>query len=119
MAGNENSGQRKDKLIREGLMLAAKRVHDGDPQGRIKLAIACEAVVEAAVNGDLASFQEMANRIDGKAVQQLDVTTTHERSTSELTESELDAAIALARATRLAGGKEAKAGSPAKPDRVH
>lgn len=94
MAGNSNSGQRKDKLIREALMLAAKRVHDGDPKGRIKLAIAAEAVVEAAVAGDLAAFKEMADRIDGKAVQQMDVTTTHERTVGEFTAAELDAAIA-------------------------
>lgn len=70
MAGNANSGQRKDKIIRDALTLAAKRVQEGDPQGRIKLAVACEKVVEAAVNGDLAAFKEMADRIDGKAIQQ-------------------------------------------------
>lgn len=119
MAGNANSGSKRDKLIREALRVAALRVVDGDPKGRIALAIAAEKVVNAAVEGDLAAFKEMADRIDGKAVQQMDVNTTHERSTSELTESEIDAAIALARSARLVGGKEAKAGSPAKPDRVH
>ena len=107
-------GQRKDKQIREALMLAAKRIDPRDPESRTYLAVAAEKVVIAAADGDLASFQEMANRLDGKAVQQLDVTTTHERPASEWTESELDAAIA-----RLAAGKAEKATSAEKPGRVH
>lgn len=67
MAGNANSGSKTDKLVREALMVAAKRIHKGDPEGRIKLAIAAEKVVEAAVEGDLASFKEVADRLDGKA----------------------------------------------------
>ncbi len=94
MAGNGNSGQRKDKLIREALMLAAHRVHDDDPQGRKKLAVAAAKVVEMAVEGDLAAFKEIADRIDGKAPQSLDVTTTHERAASELSDAELTAIIA-------------------------
>ena len=73
MAGPER-GQRKDKLIRDALRLAALRVVDGDPQGRTKLAIAAEQVVEAAVGGDLAAFKEIADRLDGRAVQQIDAT---------------------------------------------
>jgi hypothetical protein len=120
MAGNENSGQRKDKLIREALRVAALRVVDGDPKGRIALAIAAEKVVNAAVEGDLAAFKEMADRIDGKAVQQMDVTTTHERTVAEWTESELDRAIARLKATSGGtGGKAAKAASAPKSDRVH
>lgn len=94
MAGNSNSGQRKDKLIRDALMLAVNRVQEGDPQGRKKLAIAAAAVVEKAVEGDLAAFKEIADRIDGKAPQSLDVTTTHERAASELTDLELERIIA-------------------------
>lgn len=119
MAGNGNSGQRKDKLIRDALMLAAKRAIDGDEQGRTYLAKAAEEVVIAAANGDLAAFKEMADRLDGKAVQQMDVTTTHERPASEWNESELDAAIERARLARLAAGKAPKAPGPEKPGRVH
>lgn len=116
MAGTANSGQRKDKQIREALMLAAHRVDENDPQSRKKLYVAAAKVVEMAVQGDLAAFKEMADRIDGKAPQSLDVTTTHERSISEFTEAELDTAIArLAAAAR----ETAKAGGKAKPDIVH
>ena len=119
MAGNANSGSKRDKLIREAMMVAAKRTIDGDPHGRTYLAKAVEEVMIAAAKGDLAAFKEVADRIDGKAHQSMDVTTTHERSASELPESELDAAIAAARAARIAGGEKAPAGGKAKPDRVH
>lgn len=94
MAGNSNSGQRKDKLIRDALMLAVNRVQEGDPQGRKKLAIAAAAVVEKAVEGDLAAFKEIADRIDGKAPQSVDVTTRHEQPIFELTDAELEKIIA-------------------------
>lgn len=112
MAGNANSGQRKDKLVREALMIAAKRVHDGDPQGRVKLAIAAEKVVEAAVNGDLASFKEIADRLDGKAPQSMDITTTHDRPVREWTLSELDAELAR---RGIALGETPDTGGEAKP----
>jgi hypothetical protein len=94
MAGNGNSGQRKDKLIREALMLAAHRVHDEDPQGRKKLAVAAAKVVEMAVAGDLAAFKEIADRIDGKAPQSVDVTTRHEQPVFELSDADLEKIIA-------------------------
>lgn len=94
MAGNGNSGQRKDKLIREALMLAAHRVHDEDPHGRKKLAVAAAKVVEMAVAGDLAAFKEIADRIDGKAPQSVDVTTRHEQPITEWTDADLERVIA-------------------------
>jgi hypothetical protein len=109
MAGNTNSGQRKDKLIRDALMLAAHRVQEGDPEGRKKLAVAAAKVVEKAVEGDLAAFKEMADRIDGKSTQPVDVTTRHEPSISELDEAELDRRI---RELRIAAGKAPKAEKP-------
>lgn len=116
---HNNGGRKADKLIGDALRVAAKRVIEGDAQGRTYLAKAAEEIVLKAADGDIAAFKEMADRLDGKAVQQLDVTTTHERPASELTESELDAELTLARAARLAGGKEAPAGRSPKPNRVH
>jgi len=93
---HNNGGRKADKLIGDALRVAAKRVQEGDPQGRTKLAIAAEKVVEAAVEGDLAAFKEMADRIDGKAVQQMDVTTT-ERAVSDMTDDELTLIIRSAK----------------------
>lgn len=81
MAGNSNSGQRKDKLIADALRMAAVQVVKGDKLGRSRLRIAAEKVVLAAMDGDLPSFRELADRLDGKAIQQnestVDVTVTH------------------------------------------
>jgi hypothetical protein len=89
MAGSANSGQRKDKQIREALMVAANRIDENDPQSRKKLYVAAAKVVEMAVQGDLAAFREMADRIDGKAPQSLDVTTKQERSVDQMSDDEL------------------------------
>lgn len=113
MAGNGNSGQRKDKLIRDALMLAVNRVQEGDPQGRKKLAIAAAAVVEKAVEGDLAAFKEIADRIDGKAPQSVDVTTRHEQPITEWTDADLERVIADRSTSRT--GVAAKAEGPQKP----
>ncbi|MFO0476587.1 MAG: hypothetical protein ACK52K_15715 [Alphaproteobacteria bacterium] len=92
--GSASSGNKRDKLIRDALLIAVNRVQEGDPQGRKKLAIAAAAVVEKAVEGDLAAFREIADRIDGKAPQSVDVTTIHERAASELSDLELERIIA-------------------------
>ncbi len=115
MAGNANPGSKRDKIVRDALRLAAMRVVEGDAQGRIALAVAAEKVMQSAVDGDLAAFKEVADRLDGKAHQSMDVTTTHERSATEWTEPELDAAIERARIARAANGKAAKAEGSSKP----
>ena len=117
MAGNANSGSKRDKLVRDALILAAKRVHEGDPQGRTKLTVAAANIMELAVNGDLAAFKEVADRLDGKSPQSVDVTTTHERPIEELSDTELAAYIAR----RSAGGARTaeKASGETKPDPLH
>jgi hypothetical protein len=110
---NPSKGGKPDKLIRDALMLAVNRVQEGDPQGRKKLAIAAAAVVEKAVEGDLAAFKEIADRIDGKAPQSVDVTTRHEQPITEWTDADLERVIAdrSTSRTRVA----AKAEGPTKP----
>ena len=113
MAGNANSGSKRDKIVREALMLAAKRVHEGDPDGRIKLNVAAAKIVELAVQGDLAAFKEIADRIDGKAPQSVDVTTRHEQPITEWTDADLERVIADRSTSRT--GVAAKAEGPQKP----
>jgi hypothetical protein len=60
----QTKGGKPDKLIRDALMAATRQ----SPQ---KLKQACEATLDKAAEGDLASLQFMADRIDGKAVQAL------------------------------------------------
>ena len=45
-------------------MRAVKRVQEG--QDAKQLERLADSIVEQAINGDLAAFQEIANRIDGK-----------------------------------------------------
>jgi hypothetical protein len=70
MAGVAGKSGRKDKLWRDALMLAVKR--EGI-DGRVLLAKAAEACAEAAANGDLAAMKEIGDRIDGKAIQQTEI----------------------------------------------
>ncbi len=111
--GSPTSGNKRDKLIRDALMLAVNRVQEGDPQGRKKLAIAAAAVVEKAVEGDLAAFKEIADRIDGKAPQSVDVTTRHEQPITEWTDADLERVIADRSTSRT--GVAAKAEGQTKP----
>ncbi len=113
MAGNANSGSKREKIVREALMLAAKRVHEGDPDGRIKLNVAAAKIVELAVEGDLAAFKEIADRIDGKAPQSVDVTTRHEQPITEWTDADLERVIADRSTSRT--GVAAKAEGQTKP----
>lgn len=76
MAGNENSGSKRDKLIRDALTIAAKRVHEGDPEGRIKLTVAAAKIMNMACEGDIAAFKEVADRIDGKSIQSHEIDST-------------------------------------------
>ena len=80
------------------------------------LAKIAQKCVEAAVEGDMQAIKEIGDRIDGKAPQSLDVTTTHERAVSELTDAEL-AAIVSSRGSSN-GAVEAPAGK-AKPNPIH
>lgn len=107
MAGNANSGSKRDKRIREAMILAVNRIHEGDPEGRRKLNVAVAKIVDMACAGDLSAFKEIADRIDGKAPQSLDVTTTHERPVSELTDAELSALIASRRTSGNGVAEEA------------
>jgi len=59
--GNQN-GTKENKLITNALRRAATQNPD-------KLRKACEKVVDDAANGNLASFNAMADRLDGKPPQ--------------------------------------------------
>lgn len=61
--GNPNpTGRKADKPIRDALLAALRQ----DPE---KLKKAAEKAWEKAMDGDLVAFREIADRLDGKAVQ--------------------------------------------------
>ena len=84
------AGRKSDKRWRDALIIAAMRT---DAEGQTYLARIAKKCVEAAAEGDMQAIKEIGDRIDGKAPQSLDVTTTHERAVSELTDAELAAII--------------------------
>lgn len=63
MAGNPNPvGRKADKIVRDALLAALRQ----DPE---RLKKAAEKAWDKAIEGDLAAFREIADRLDGKAVQ--------------------------------------------------
>jgi hypothetical protein len=58
-----------EKLFRDTLMLALKEA-DGD---RLRLRIVADKLVANAINGDTTAIREIADRLDGKPAQAVDV----------------------------------------------
>lgn len=87
MAGNANSGRRQEKPFRDALRMEALSAERGDPceakQGSLRWN--ARKLLE---QGDVQSIKELADRLDGKAVQQLDidanVTMAHEDAVEQL-----------------------------------
>lgn len=110
-SGNPN-GRIGDKPWREALRRALARAagkNGGVAEGLDSIAA---AVVTLAQQGDMNAIKEIADRLDGKAAQSVDVNMTHERPIAELTDAELTR-IAAERGSS-AGVAEAQAG-PTKP----
>ena len=107
------SGKKIDSLWGDAIRRAIKRREEKDPRALEKLA---EVLLAKCDEGDMPAIKELGDRLDGKAPQSLDVTTTHERSVGELNAAELDAAIAR---LGVAAREAAASGGPGKPDRVH
>lgn len=79
MAGNANSGSKRDKLWRDALMMAVKRnteeTHEvlADDKAPM-IVIAAAKVALAAADGDKDAYKEIGDRIDGKPKQQTEIT---------------------------------------------
>lgn len=69
MAGRPPS----EKTFANMLRVAIKEAHE---DGKDRLRMVADALVTKAMTGDVAAIREVADRLDGKAVQQLDVDAT-------------------------------------------
>lgn len=69
MAGNENSGRKAEKPFRDALRIEIAALGDADPKALRSIA---RKLLEKAADGDMQAIKELADRTDGKAVQQLD-----------------------------------------------
>ena len=69
MAGNANSGRRQEKPFRDALRLEIAAIGD-DQKGLRQIA---RALITSASEGKMDAIKELADRIDGKPTQQLDI----------------------------------------------
>lgn len=70
MAGNANSGRRKDKPFRDAIMLALNKIEKLDDGSETKrLNLLAEATIKKALSGDVPAIKEVADRVDGKVPQ--------------------------------------------------
>jgi hypothetical protein len=63
-----SQGGKPDKLWKDAIRIAALRP---DADGRKKLAVIADKLVEAAMGGDVAAMREIGDRLDGKPAQAL------------------------------------------------
>lgn len=66
MAGNENSGKRKEKAFFTALQLELKAVESDDQRGLRKIA---RELMTKAEGGDLQAIKEIRDTLDGKPAQ--------------------------------------------------
>lgn len=67
-------GHKPDKLMRDALMLALHRAAlDAEGRPSKKLSLVADAVVEAAIGGDMTAAREIFDRVDGKVKQETDI----------------------------------------------
>jgi hypothetical protein len=71
MAGNANSGQRKDRLFRDAVIMELGS-RDGKEAHKTLRRIA-GAMIDAGIEGDIQAAKEIRDTIDGKPSQQIDI----------------------------------------------
>jgi hypothetical protein len=68
MAGNANSGPKREKPFRDALMLAIKDAEAKENSPRALRRVA-EKLLEEAADGNVQAIKELADRLDGKVPQ--------------------------------------------------
>jgi hypothetical protein len=93
-----SKGGKPDKLIRDALMLALKREHLADGVVTSKINAIAAKLVDIAINGNVQAAALIADRVDGKAMQAVEVTHDGEVTFRSAAISALDEIIAGAAA---------------------
>ncbi len=108
-------GPKSDKIWRDALMRAVRRVDKGtDAQYLDRLA---DKVVQLGLEGEASAYKEIGDRLDGKAHQTTELTIDDKRDASDWTRAELVAFLNNAR-DGSAGAVEAD-GRGTEPNQVH
>lgn len=116
-SGNPGGRSTNEKAFADSVRLAAHRVHEGDPEGRKKLTLLGEKLVDLALAGESWAMQQVADRLDGKPAQESTVTIDDKRDATDWTRGELVAFLNDARARRDRASEAD--GSAREPDSVH
>ena len=111
-------GRAVEKTFRDAVRLAVNETAK-DKKGRQvkKLRLLAERLVDEAIDGNVMALKEVADRLDGKAVQQVDLT-VEEVTAEEATDAALNDIIAY-HARRGRNGTAKKANGSEEPDSVH
>ena len=109
--GRSGTNKGKDKPWSEALRLVAFR---DDDEGKRRLLKIAERCVLAAETGDMQAIKEIGDRLDGKPMQESQVTVF--RDVTELTDSEIADRIAELRGT---GASDGNAASPLDPSQLN
>ena len=72
MAGNANSGRKAEKPFRDALRMQLKEA--GEDHKALRMIAA--KLIDLAASGDMQAIKELADRTDGKSVQQVDADVT-------------------------------------------
>jgi hypothetical protein len=79
MAGNANSGSKRDKVWRDALMMCSKRTQAeaetlaNDEEAPLIHRAAARVMLKAAIDGDKDAYREVGDRSDGKPKQQTEL----------------------------------------------
>lgn len=99
--GNPLGRSRSEKPFADALRIAINDADPSDPKGKRKLRRIAEKLVECAMNGEQWAVQMLADRLDGKPLQQTEVSVTR-LAAAELGDDELAAVIASERGEGVA-----------------
>lgn len=90
-APKKPAGAKSDKLWRDALMRAVRRVEAGQPSQFLERI--ADQVVKQALDGDMTATREIGDRLDGKPHQTAEITHLRQRA-EELTDDELAGFVA-------------------------
>jgi hypothetical protein len=92
ISGNPG-GRSAEKIFTDALRLELNRIDPNDKEKRKKVNILAEKLVRCALDGEGWAFNMIADRLEGKAAQQIDHNVIDNREISEYSDAELSAIL--------------------------
>ena len=92
ISGNPG-GRSGEKIFTDALRLELNRIDPNDKEKRKKVNILAEKLVRCALDGEGWAFNMIADRLEGKAAQQIDHNVIDNREISEYSDAELTAIL--------------------------